>query len=86
MKLGRALVEGLAVSRTTRAIVEGSILVARSLGWSVVAKGVETSAQNDALVALGCDAVQGFYVAHPMTAKDFGAWLRDRSDLLERQA
>ncbi|MBD5603746.1 MAG: EAL domain-containing protein [Candidatus Eremiobacteraeota bacterium] len=86
VKLGRALVEGLAVSRTTRAIVEGSILVARSLGWSVVAKGVETGAQNDALVALGCDAVQGFYVAHPMTAKDFGAWLRDRSDLLERQA
>jgi diguanylate cyclase (GGDEF)-like protein len=86
VKLERALVESIPVSRTTRAIVEGSILVARSLGWSVVAKGVETSAQNDALVGLSCDAVQGFYVAHPMTSKDFGAWLHDRSAPIERQA
>jgi diguanylate cyclase (GGDEF)-like protein len=86
IKLERALVEGIPVSRTTRAIVEGSILVARSLGWSVVAKGVETSAQNDALVGLSCDAVQGYFVAHPMTAKDFGAWLHERSAPIERQA
>jgi EAL domain-containing protein (putative c-di-GMP-specific phosphodiesterase class I) len=51
-----------------------------------VAKGVETSAQNDALVGLSCDAVQGFYVAHPMTSKDFGAWLHERSAPIERQA
>jgi diguanylate cyclase (GGDEF)-like protein len=86
VKLERALVESIPVSRTTRAIVEGSILVARSLGWGVVAKGVETSAQNDALVGLSCDAVQGFYVAHPMTSKDFGAWLHERSAPIERQA
>jgi diguanylate cyclase (GGDEF)-like protein len=86
VKLERALVEGIPVSRTTRAIVEGSILVSRSLGWSVVAKGVETSAQNDALVGLSCDAVQGYYVAHPMTSKDFGAWLQERSAPIERQA
>ena len=86
VKLERSLVDGISASRTTRAIVEGSILVARSLGWSVIAKGVETGAQHDTLVALGCDAVQGFYAAHPMTAKDFGVWLRDRAAPLERQA
>ena len=86
LKLERSLVEGITVSRTTRAIVEGSIIVARSLGWSVVAKGAETSAQYDALVSLGCDAVQGFYVAHPMTAADFGTWLHDRDALVERHA
>ena len=86
VKLERPLVETLATSRTTRAVVEGTIIVAKSLSWSVIAKGVETAAQQDALVALGCDGIQGFYVAHPMTAADFGTWLRDRNRLLSREA
>jgi EAL domain-containing protein (putative c-di-GMP-specific phosphodiesterase class I) len=74
------------VSRTTRAIIEGSIVVARSLGWSVIAKGVETTAQYDALAEVGSDAVQGFHVARPMTALEFGAWARERDLLLEPKA
>jgi predicted signal transduction protein with EAL and GGDEF domain len=84
MKLERCLVESIAVSRTTRAIVEGSIVVARALGWNVIAKGVETGAQHDALLALGCDAMQGFFVAQPMPADDFGQWLRARGPSVER--
>ena len=79
VKLDRSLVESVLQSRTARAIVEGTVVVAKSLGWRVVAKGVETAAQFDALASLGCDAVQGFHVAHPMSAVDFGVWLRDRS-------
>jgi len=74
-----ALADKLTGSRTARAIVEGTILVAKSLGWSVIAKGVESAAQYEALATLGCDGVQGFYVAHPMTAVDFGTWLRERT-------
>lgn len=78
LKLERPLVESVLRSATSRAIVEGTMIVAKSLGWSVIAKGVETAMQQEALVALGCDAVQGFYVAHPMTAGDFGIWLGER--------
>jgi diguanylate cyclase (GGDEF)-like protein len=78
IKLDRSLVERVASNRTVRAVVEGTVIIARTLAWSVTAKGVETLAQQDALVALGCDAVQGFFVAHPMTAVDFSAWLRER--------
>ena len=78
IKLERQLIEGVGSSRTSRAVVEGSIIVAKSLGWSVIAKGVENGTQQDTLLALGCDAVQGFFVAHPMTAVDLGTWLRDR--------
>ena len=53
------------------------MVVAKSLGWSVVAKGVENAAQQEALASLGCDGVQGFYIAHPMTAVDLGMWLRE---------
>ena len=75
VKLDRPLVESLTQSRTAQAVVEGTVLVARSLGWRVIAKGVETAAQREMLAALGCDGVQGFIVAHPMTALDFGNWL-----------
>ncbi|MDQ2909276.1 MAG: diguanylate cyclase [Candidatus Eremiobacteraeota bacterium] len=85
LKLERSLVEGVAASRTTRAVVEGTIIVARSLGWTVIAKGVETATQQEALVSLGCNAIQGFFVAHPMTAADFGTWLRERR-FVETQA
>ncbi|MFY9779407.1 MAG: EAL domain-containing protein [Candidatus Baltobacteraceae bacterium] len=79
VKLDRALVEGVTQSRTARAIVEGTVVVAKSLGWQVIAKGVETAMQQEMLVSLGCDGIQGFYLAHPMTASDFGTWLRERS-------
>jgi diguanylate cyclase (GGDEF)-like protein len=77
IKLDRPMIEGIATSRTARAIVEGAMVVAKSLGWSVVAKGVENAAQQEALASLGCDGVQGFYIAHPMTAVDLGVWLRE---------
>jgi diguanylate cyclase (GGDEF)-like protein len=75
VKLDRTLVENLTQSRTAQAVVEGTVLVARALGWRVIAKGVETAAQREMLAALGCDGIQGFIVAHPMTALDFGNWL-----------
>ncbi len=78
IKLERSLVERVAASRAARAVVEGTLLVAKTLSWSVTAKGVESLAQQQALEALGCDAVQGFFVAHPMTAVDFSTWLRER--------
>jgi diguanylate cyclase (GGDEF)-like protein len=78
IKLDRPLIEGVGSSSTSRAIVQGTIIVAKSLGWSVIAKGVETGAQQESLVSLGCDGVQGFFIAHPMTAVDLGIWLRER--------
>ncbi|GAC1348994.1 MAG: hypothetical protein NVSMB19_01950 [Vulcanimicrobiaceae bacterium] len=78
LKLERPLVESLLRSPTAHAIIEGTMIVAKSLGWSVIAKGVETAMQQEALVALGCDGIQGFHVAHPMTAGDFGTWLGER--------
>jgi len=78
VKLDRSLLENLGTSGTSRALVEGTVMVAKSLGWQVIAKGVETAAQQEILVSLGVDGVQGFHIAHPMTAIDFGIWLRER--------
>jgi diguanylate cyclase (GGDEF)-like protein len=78
IKLDRPLIEGIGSGGASRAIVQGAIVVAKSLGWSVIAKGVENSSQQESLVAMGVDGVQGFFIAHPMTAVDLGTWLRER--------
>ncbi len=48
---------------------------------AVVAEGVETSAQHDELVALGCDMSQGHHYARPMSADLVDDLLRGRGEV-----
>jgi sensor c-di-GMP phosphodiesterase-like protein len=51
--------------------------MARALGLRAVAEGVETPAQRDLLVQMGCDELQGYLFAKPMTAKALELWATD---------
>ena len=53
-----------------RSIVEAVIALAHGLGIGVVAEGIETEAQADQLLELGCDLGQGYLFARPMPAAD----------------
>ena len=50
------------------ALTEAITGLGHSLGLKVLAEGVETEAQLDALAALGCDEVQGYYFSRPVPA------------------
>ena len=50
-------------------IIRTIIALARNLGIAVVAEGVETHAQRELLLSLGCERLQGFLLHRPMTAK-----------------
>ncbi len=45
-----------------------TLLLAQNLRLAVVAEGVETAAQRDHLVALGCRYGQGYFLGPPMDA------------------
>jgi EAL domain-containing protein (putative c-di-GMP-specific phosphodiesterase class I) len=51
------------------------IALGKTLGVQVLAEGIESSAQYDALRALGCDYGQGFFIAHPMELSAMREWL-----------
>jgi EAL domain-containing protein (putative c-di-GMP-specific phosphodiesterase class I) len=74
LKLDRAFVDGAARNPELRSIVESSIQLARSLHLNTCAEGVETRADLDVMRALGCDAVQGFLLSHPMPKDRLPAW------------
>lgn len=52
-----------------KAIVEAVVNMARVLGLRVVAEGIETAAQRDLMVQIGCDELQGHLFAKLMSAR-----------------
>jgi diguanylate cyclase (GGDEF)-like protein len=74
LKVDRNFVVDLEASESARSIVEAVLSVARTLGMRVVAEGVETEGQRDILVRMGCDELQGFLFARPMSATALALW------------
>jgi diguanylate cyclase (GGDEF)-like protein/PAS domain S-box-containing protein len=72
LKLDRPLVALLAEDGAP-GLVRSILAVARTRGLSVIAEGVETQAQLDALVAHGCDHGQGFLLGAPVAPDEAGA-------------
>jgi diguanylate cyclase (GGDEF)-like protein len=72
LKIDRSFVADLkpGLPRGNTAIVRAILALARSLNIEVVAEGIETSAQREALLELGCRFGQGFLFAHPRPAAD----------------
>ena len=74
LKIDRSFVLDLESSSDARAIVDAVVKLAQALGLKVVAEGVETEEQQDILRSLGCNELQGFLFAKPMSAKALALW------------
>ena len=81
IKLDRSLIVDIATSATSRNIAQAVISLIHGLGCVAVAEGVEHDAQVDVLRVMGCDAVQGFAIATPMTENDYVAWTNTRAKI-----
>ncbi|HEV7285333.1 MAG TPA: EAL domain-containing protein [Kaistia sp.] len=68
LKIDRSFITDLEHDPKTRAIVRSIIELADALDLEIVAEGVETKSQLDAVVALDCPIIQGYLIAEPMPA------------------
>jgi len=75
LKIDRSLVVGITRDMPVRRLCEATITLARSLDLVVTAEGVETEQEAAILRQAGCDQLQGYAFARPMTAEVVGSFL-----------
>jgi EAL domain-containing protein (putative c-di-GMP-specific phosphodiesterase class I) len=74
LKIDRSFVEGILECHEDRSVVAAVVGLANNLGLTVVAEGVESPAQLDALRSLGCTAVQGYLIGAAMSTEELSVW------------
>ena len=77
IKIDKSFVSEMLASNESLMIVRSTIDLAHDLGKEVIAEGVETKQHWDKLHELGCDIAQGYFIAKPMPAGEFPAWLEN---------
>ena len=78
LKLDRGFVQGAAQKASARTILASSIEMAHKLKLTTVAEGVETQSDLDLVRGLGCDLVQGWFIAKAMPVTQLIEWLQKR--------
>jgi EAL domain-containing protein (putative c-di-GMP-specific phosphodiesterase class I) len=74
VKIDRAFVADLGKSRDCRLIIQAIVELARGLGLSTTAEGVETMEQLRAVRELGCDVAQGYLISFPLEPQALKPW------------
>lgn len=75
LKIDKSFVMGLLDDNNSQMIVKAVIDLAHALGLTVHAEGIETQAQRQALIEMGCDRLQGYWFAKPLDAVKLLEWL-----------
>jgi diguanylate cyclase (GGDEF)-like protein len=75
LKIDRSFVIGMSGYDGDRVIVQSAVDLGHNLGLHVVAEGVEDKETQDALWAMGCDLLQGYYIRRPASAVALEPWL-----------
>ncbi|MEC5387322.1 EAL domain-containing protein [Uliginosibacterium sp. H3] len=79
LKIDRSFVQELGLNCAQHPIVSAIAGVAQGFGLHMVAEGVETEEQVEALSAVGCDEMQGFFFSRPVSAEQITERLRLRA-------
>ncbi|MFU0889294.1 EAL domain-containing protein [Kluyvera sichuanensis] len=82
IKLDRSIVSKVGHDKTSRIIVRNVITLLKQLDYIVLAEGVEDASTVEILKTLGCDEVQGYFFAKPMTPDTFETWYHGRDEVL----
>jgi diguanylate cyclase (GGDEF)-like protein/PAS domain S-box-containing protein len=82
VKIDRSFVTDMITNQDDAAIVQSTIDLGHRMGLTVVAEGVNNAETAEALAALKCDSLQGFYVGRPMPGSEMTAWVEGLQDRL----
>lgn len=74
VKLDMSLIRGIDRQPTQQKLVRSMVNLCQELEKQVIAEGVETTAERDALLGMGCDLLQGYLFARPARELPAVAW------------
>ncbi len=80
IKIDQVFVRQLSDSDANNRVVEAIIALGKAMQLVVVAEGVETDKQYAIVRRLGCDLVQGYFIARPMPAEQLMTWVDGYED------
>jgi EAL domain-containing protein (putative c-di-GMP-specific phosphodiesterase class I) len=80
LKIDQCFVEDLASAEESRLVVKSVIDLAHALGLIAVAEGVESLEALELLARMGCDQVQGYFIARPMQGAELVPWMLQTSE------
>ncbi|MFL1456538.1 EAL domain-containing protein [Marinobacter sp. GN3S48] len=75
IKIDRSLITDITTQPGDRVIVQTTIDMCHSLGYKVVAEGVEDDETAELLKAMGCDMIQGYWLTPPLPIDEMLVWL-----------
>lgn len=71
VKIDQTFVRNMLADKRDTAIIDSTIHIAKAIGLSVIAEGIDSEAQAVQLLACGCDYGQGYYFSKPVDAMQF---------------
>jgi diguanylate cyclase (GGDEF)-like protein/PAS domain S-box-containing protein len=77
IKIDQQFVQRMLHNESERSITEGIVSLAHRLGISVIAEGVELEGQAEQLKVMGCEYIQGYWVATPMWPDEFAEFMQE---------
>ena len=78
LKIDRSFIKQMGLNPKHREIVRTIVLLAKNLGMSLIAEGVETREDIHLLRQMDCEQAQGYFFARPLDAPSCAAWLQQR--------
>jgi diguanylate cyclase (GGDEF)-like protein len=85
IKIDRSFVKDITENANSLSIVRAVAALAKGMGMTATAEGVETSAQLDSITSEGCTEMQGFLFSRPLPAREIEQWLLFGGKLLQEK-
>ncbi len=79
LKIDRSFISGLDHQPVNQRLVHTMVELGHGMGLTVTAEGVETEAEKQALMVLGCDVMQGYLGSRPLHGDALQSWLQGQA-------
>lgn len=76
LKIDKGFVQNLLVNQEDRSIVKCIVALSQAFRYNLIAEGIESQEHEQALIEMGCQLGQGYFIAKPMAADKMTSWIQ----------